>query len=1093
MTEPRDPTGRTPRLRRGAAAIVCATAVLAVPGAQPAAGYRADRANVKQAARDRADVPAQTRSARHKLRARLGRFAVLSADPATGAVRQLARLDGTLTGATQDSDAVTARRFAETNRATFGLSQSDVAALRLDERTSLPGGGAQLTFSQRRKGVPALDFGLRITVDDQGRVLAADGSPRPLGGVGTEPQITAAQAYRIARDSSGDPADPGTATQGSGRARPTTFASGERASLVLYGDGAQVRLGWRVFTQPSGSAFYDTVVDASSGTVHSRANLVSGAEALVHDGAPGTPGVTQAFRPIDVDSVDALRNAQVHAFLDVDDQVPRGTSVFDPIVDEEFDVPAADDGEADDVWDFRLRTFDIPQPESSNCTELIRCSWVAGLRDSWERNQEQSAVQLFAFVDGFLTYLGQEPISFGSADGAFGDGDRILAQAMDGANRAYGQETATGLPDVNHQSNASILVLPDGSPSYLQSYLFDPTQTPTSRAVSSANDPSIVYHEVAHAMIHRLVTDAQGYAAVSTAQAGAIDEGLADFYALDHLVQEGKQPDEPGPDVTIGSYSDTRGFRTQPIDAEDDGRYTYADIGSINPSGGPEIHYDGEIVAQTVWELRNHPDLSGAQVRAIVTAALRTVPAQPSFLDLRNAILLAHEGDDAPLWEVFASRGMGYFASTEDSGDTQPTADFRTPPPDGAAETATIRGTVTELGGGPQAGVTVSIAGHEAIGEGLEAVTAADGTYEIAVPAQAQPYRYLVARGPGPAPGVPGGLMTQRARDILATAGATVTQDFALARNHASAAAGAQVRLGAGEGAGLDFTKQGCGPTGLTDVGRTVWGSVRPGVGGTATTPRTAVVELVGPITLGAIRIDPTAGCGDPLSASLGSYEVQTSRDGLTWTPVAVGEFGQADLGASRTIPLRERPAGVRFVQLLARDSMARAGVFMDTGELEVYDQAAFPDFVPPPRDPPPAVNTGESPPGTSITPPPPPPSPSPPPVPTPAPETPRVSDAAPKARAKTKAKPRAAVSCFTRRTKGRIRVTCRLRDRAGVKSATVRLSRSGRTAARVSGKVRSGRLPTFTITAGKRRTYRLQVTVRTNRSSRTITRSITL
>ena len=54
-----------------------------------------------------------------------------------------------------------------------------------------------------------------------------------------------------------------------------------------------------------------------------------------------------------------------------------------------------------------------------------------------------------------------------------------------------------------------------------------------------ANDASLVFHEYTHGLSNRLVTDAQGFGALSTAQAGAIGEGTSDFYALDYLVDEG--------------------------------------------------------------------------------------------------------------------------------------------------------------------------------------------------------------------------------------------------------------------------------------------------------------------------------------------------------------------------------------------------------------------------------------------------------------------------------------------------------------------------------------------------------------------------
>ena len=51
---------------------------------------------------------------------------------------------------------------------------------------------------------------------------------------------------------------------------------------------------------------------------------------------------------------------------------------------------------------------------------------------------------------------------------------------------------------------------------------------------------------------------------------------------------------------------------------------------------------------------------------------MRLSPPEPSFLDMRNAILLAHDGDDTDVWQVFQDRGMGYFASTDGSSDIAP-------------------------------------------------------------------------------------------------------------------------------------------------------------------------------------------------------------------------------------------------------------------------------------------------------------------------------------------------------------------------------------------------------------------------------------
>ena len=103
----------------------------------------------------------------------------------------------------------------------------------------------------------------------------------------------------------------------------------------------------------------------------------------------------------------------------------------------------------------------------------------------------------------------------------------MLAQSLDGAStNAIGSA-----PDGAHLNNANMLVLPDGFPGLMQMYLFGPANR-----YDGAMDASVVYHEYAHGLSERLVTDAQGYGALDGAQAGAVSEGTSDFYAMDYLV-----------------------------------------------------------------------------------------------------------------------------------------------------------------------------------------------------------------------------------------------------------------------------------------------------------------------------------------------------------------------------------------------------------------------------------------------------------------------------------------------------------------------------------------------------------------------------
>ena len=123
------------------------------------------------------------------------------------------------------------------------------------------------------------------------------------------------------------------------------------------------------------------------------------------------------------------------------------------------------------------------------------------------------------------------------------------------------------------------------------------------------------------------------------------------------------------------------------------GGYTFGDFAKIFFDGielGPEVHADGEIWAETLWDLRTrmiaaHGTTIGLnRTRALVTDGLRLAPANPTFLQMRDAIRAVDVnrgfGDSALIWSVFAARGMGYYARTTGNNDIAPVQSFALPP-----------------------------------------------------------------------------------------------------------------------------------------------------------------------------------------------------------------------------------------------------------------------------------------------------------------------------------------------------------------------------------------------------------------------------
>ena len=239
------------------------------------------------------------------------------------------------------------------------------------------------------------------------------------------------------------------------------------------------------------------------------------------------------------------------------------------------------------------------------------------------------------------------------------------------------------------------------------------------------DEADTVYHEYTHGLSNRLNVDVHGRTTLGGVQAGAMGEAWSDWYAMDYLVKKHLQRDRrQRADVRLFVYDGqgVRYDRTEPMDCKvgqqaalcrggttgHRGGYTYADYANV--AGGAEVHADGEIWAQTLWDLRDR--LGSKRSESLVTRAMELAPYNPSFLDMRNAILVADTSvfggkQRGAIWKVFASRVMGFYAGSFGGNDTRPAADFHQPP--ASIETSTITG-IVKKNGNPVSGATVRLA-----------------------------------------------------------------------------------------------------------------------------------------------------------------------------------------------------------------------------------------------------------------------------------------------------------------------------------------------------------------------------------------------
>jgi hypothetical protein len=562
-----------------------------------------------------------------------------------------------LTGPAPAADRMArARAFARAHAAALGLTPARVDALGAPERVT-GGGIEQLRWRRSFSGIPAFDDELRIALGADGEVLAASGSTHDAAPATLTPALGPVEAMAVVRDDAGASGPPQVVRGPSGARRDTSFAGGGRARLVVFSG----RLAWDVQLPALPAASYDTVVDATSGEILHRANLVKpDLPAHVWDDFPGSPLAPAHTVQLSDYGLTAqsttLENAWIHVYANPGGDQPAPEEIH----------PDAQTG-----WDFPFHEF-------GSCAKP--CGWDPSTPTSWRMNEAQNAVEAFHLANVYRAHLAQPPFSFG-----FTGNDKLNIETEWGAANDPDTE-----PD--DFDNSFMDTEPPGTQSTMALSLFGVTYHPDGtlgfRAVNAADDASILFHEYSHAYDNRTVVFGNGFEALNTAQAWALDEASADFFAKSFLVDQGWEADTGTVgEVDMGNYTDAtpNSIRAEPLDCPVGDEtpacpghgYTYADFGHVW-GFGPEPHYDGEIWSETMWELRNALP-SGLAVQ-LAAQAFRLVPTEPSFLDMRDAILKADanlgRNDAATIWAVFAHRGMGCDAKTDGSDDTVPQAGF---------------------------------------------------------------------------------------------------------------------------------------------------------------------------------------------------------------------------------------------------------------------------------------------------------------------------------------------------------------------------------------------------------------------------------
>ena len=237
--------------------------------------------------------------------------------------------------------------------------------------------------------------------------------------------------------------------------------------------------------------------------------------------------------------------------------------------------------------------------------------------------------------------------------------------------------------DGSGTNNANFSTPPDGFAGRMQMYRFT---GPTPNRDGDF-DAEIICHEYTHGLTNRMVGGGVGMSAL---QSRGMGEGWSDFYGLALLSQPA---DNPNANYASGAYASYLsngltdnyyyGIRRYPYSTNlAKNPLTLKDIDPTQASAHPgiprspiagstanEVHNMGEVWCVTLWDARanliaKYGGAAGNQlILQLVTDALRLSPANPTFLQARDAILqadLASGGANrAELWAAFAKRGMG--------------------------------------------------------------------------------------------------------------------------------------------------------------------------------------------------------------------------------------------------------------------------------------------------------------------------------------------------------------------------------------------------------------------------------------------------
>jgi hypothetical protein len=667
-------------------------------------GGKVRKAPAKQAAVEAAALEAQLPGVRVDWDPILGSPRWIRLDPAKLGPTRVKQATQSLTGVVPGIpiDPVTVvKGFITQHAGLFGQGEEILANAKLARNHRSPGGLQVLVWEQRVAEIEVFEGRLVANLGPRNELVAVSSRLVPQGLVAagkgkarraalTQPLVSANQALTVALPMVGETPVAGLTYQ------PAQLPVGTEQLQWLKGQGvrdaARVRLVWLplnrevlqlcwevIVTGQTRGEMYGVLVDAEQGDVLARQSYtkyISEATYRVYTGDSPTPSSPGLSAPATNQPPEVPRVLLTLTALDTNAS-PAGW--LNDGVNETLgnNVDAHLDRDGNNVADLPRpmgttnRVFDFPldltrDPGTYSAASVVQLFYW----NNWAHDQ--------LYELGFTETAGNfQQDNFGR--GGTGN-DPVQADGQDG----------------DGYNNANMATPPDGMAPRMQMFLF----SGSSPFRDGSLDGEVVIHEYVHGLTDRLVG---GGSALNQWQSLGMAEGWSDFYALSLLAQEADPLDG---NYAMGAYV-SRGFnglkenyyfgirrypyctdrRVNPLTFKDIDPVqagTYTDIprsSALGLASASEVHNQGEVWCMMLWEVRarliaRHGFAMGNRLALLlVTEALSLTPSNPSFVDGRDAIILAdqwlHDGaNHFEIWSAFAKRGLGFFAESPDSSTT---------------------------------------------------------------------------------------------------------------------------------------------------------------------------------------------------------------------------------------------------------------------------------------------------------------------------------------------------------------------------------------------------------------------------------------